>query len=198
MSLYYSAAGSSRISKAKAKKPPLRRSSSSAFSSHARQKPLSRSSTKPETRDDEDIDRLDDAGLVATLATDLSLRDVAQTIPYVRRTMFTPLPDQGSGMNSTRIAEVLNFRRSLPPIVTLTHVHAVLNAHTTTEREVAELMRAGVVRRIVVPGRVASGQSVGEGLVLMSDWRSLVGQSAAIDDSVKCWPPSPSCPRMSR
>ena len=185
MSLFYSAAGSSRISKAKPKKHPIRRTSSSPFAGHPRQKPSSSATSKTEARDDDDLDRLDDTGLAVVLATDLTLRDVAQTLPYVRRTMFTPLPDHGSGMNSTRIAEVLNFRRSLPPIVTLAHVHAVLNSPTTTEREVAELVRASVLRRIVIPGRVASGQSVGEGLVLTSDWKSIIDESAAIDDSVK-------------
>ncbi|PQE20770.1 serine-threonine kinase 19 protein [Rutstroemia sp. NJR-2017a BBW] len=122
MSLYRSAALSSRIKKTKP--ASLRRSSSSPFASLPKRKPTQRSKSIPEPTEDEDEEdfldeRLDDIGLVRTLATDLTLRDVAQAIQYIRGKMWTKLPDQRSGMNSTRIAEVLNFRKFLPPIVTV-------------------------------------------------------------------------------
>ncbi len=47
-----------------------------------------------------DRERLDDVGLVAALATDLSLRDVTQALRHSRENMFDPLPSRGSGMSS--------------------------------------------------------------------------------------------------
>jgi Serine-threonine protein kinase 19 len=96
--------------------------------------------------------------------------------------MFTPLPERAAGMSSTRIAEVLNFRRALPPIVTVAHVHALLNAPTTTEREVVELMREGVVRKLVVPGREAG---VGEGLVLVKEWERVIRENKDLSEEIK-------------
>merc|ERR1711964_768685 len=99
---------------------------------------------KPDKEDeDEDMfgDRLDDVGLVKSLATDLTLRDVSQAIMYVRGRMWSPIPQERTGMNSTRVAEVLNFRASLPPLVTVSHIQALLNSPTSVEREIAELIR---------------------------------------------------------
>ncbi|KAI9766524.1 MAG: hypothetical protein M1840_006481 [Geoglossum simile] len=96
--------------------------------------------------------------------------------------MFTPLPERAAGMSSTRIAEVLNFRRALPPIVTVAHVHALLNSPTATEKEIVELMREGVVRKIVVPGR---GTGVGEGLVLVKEWERVVMENKELGEEIK-------------
>ena len=142
-------------------------------------KPVRRSVSKPEVIDDgddsDDIfgDSLEDLGIVKTLATDLSLRDVAQTIQYIRSHMFDAMPE-GGGFNSTRIADILNFRKSLPPTVTVAHVHALIDSPTKTEREIAELANAGMIRKVVIPGRGTAGSSVGEGLVLFSDIERLV------------------------
>ena len=182
MSFKFTAAHSSRIKKSN-KAPSLKRSSSSSpFSSLPRRKPLQRSATKPED-EDEDLfgDRLDDAGLVKALATDLTLRDVAQAITYIRSKMWSPLPAERAGMNSTRIAEVLNFRASLPPIVVVSHVQALLNSPTTVERETAELIRAGAVRKVVVGGRGA----VGEALILARDLDAMVVSSGALDEELR-------------
>lgn len=132
--------------------------------------------------EDEDLfgDRMEDVGLVHALVTDLTLRDVAQAIPYILSHQFSPLPAQRSGMNSTRIAEVLNFRKNLPPIVTVPHVQALLNSPTTVEREIAELVRAGVVKKIVVPGR----GTMGEALVLMKHIEDLI-EASTMDVEVK-------------
>jgi hypothetical protein len=180
MSFKFSAAHSSRIKKP-TKPPHLSRSSSSPFSSLPRRKPIQRSNTAPKTQNDDDdddeedlfADRLDDAGLVKALATDLTLRDVAQAIVYIRRKMWDPIPEQRTGMNSTRTAEVLNFRASLPPIVTVAHVQALLNSPTAVEREVAELIRGGAIRKIVVGGR----GSMGEVLILAKDLDEMINTS---------------------
>jgi len=184
MSFKFSAAHSSRIKKP-TKPPTFKRSSSSAspYSSLPRRKPLQRSSTKPEKADeDEDLfgDRLDDVGLVKTLATDLTLRDVAQAISHIRDKMWSRIPEQRAGMNSTRIAEVLNFRASLPTIVTVSHVQALLNSPTAVEREIAELIRGGAIRKVVVGGR----GSLGEALILVRDLDNMIERSA-LDQEIK-------------
>ena len=90
--------------------------------------------------------------------------------------MFDPIPARRSGMNSTRIAEVLNFRRALPPIVTKGHVLALSSSvdssgsgsdsvgggygvgcrsYTAVERDIAGLVARGVVRKVAIPGLVA-------------------------------------------
>lgn len=187
MPLNYSAAYSSRITKARTKNPLLRRSASSPFAGLPRCKPLQRSESKPEAiHDENDLfgDRLDDAGLVVSLATDLSLRDVARAIQYVHSHMFDDLPERG-GMNSTRIAEVLNFRKSLPPIVTIAHVHAMIGSPTAVEKEIAELTKAGVIRKLVVPGRGVGGASAGEGLVLAKHWEHMIAEASDLADDLK-------------
>lgn len=180
MPLNYTAAHSSKISK-----PSLKRSSSSPFSLHKQRKPISRASSKAEALDeDEDYfgDRLEDRGLVNTLATDLSLRDVAQTVKYIRSHMFDDLPE-GGGFNSVRISEILRFRKSLPPTVTVTHVHAFLRSPTATDKEIVELAKAGVVRKIVVPGRGTGGSSIAEGVTLYEDLERLV-QESGLDEEI--------------
>ncbi|CAK7211220.1 hypothetical protein SBRCBS47491_001042 [Sporothrix bragantina] len=134
-----------------------------------------------EVGDDEDVFsddeyKLDDNGLVASLADDLSLRDVVQALRYARGNMFDPLPqprdnsseqhqlddgDQltaGGGVrrtgfvgNSTRVAELLNMRRRMPPLATTAHVTALLPNATVTERETVSLIRAGMLLKVIQP-----------------------------------------------
>ncbi|MCJ1471882.1 hypothetical protein MMC13_000523 [Lambiella insularis] len=173
MPFTFTAAPSSRITKPSAKKISLKRAASTPFPRLHQRAPVQRSQSKPEVIEDEQDDlfetRLDDIGLVTTLATDLSLRDVVQTMKYIRSHMFESIPER-SGMSSTRTAEVLNFRRSLPPIVPNVHVHALIKSPTLVEREIAELTSAGVLRKIVVPGRGVGRYSISDALVLTEDW----------------------------
>lgn len=118
-----------------------------------------------------------------SLAADLSLRDVAQTIQYVQAHMFDAVPESGC-FNSVRIAELLNFRRALPPTVTVAHVHAFLSSPTKTEKEIAELAKAGIIRRLVIPGRGTGGSSVGEGLTLEKDVERFALQSKDLDETI--------------
>lgn len=116
MPLNYTAAHSSRVSK-RPQQQLLRRSASSPFTNFVQRKSIQRSQSKPEVVDDDDDDffgdRLADIGIVKSLTSDPSIRDVAQTIQYVRSHMFDALPENG-GFNSTRIADILStFSRSL-------------------------------------------------------------------------------------
>jgi hypothetical protein len=194
MPLTFTAAPSSRITKSKPnKKPSFNRAVSSPFQNLQTRKPVNRPRSKPATTypDDGDIweDELEDLGLVKTLATDLRLRDVVQTMKYTRSHMFDELPER-SGMNSTRVAEVLNFRKSLPPIVPNVHVHALVNSPTAVEREIAELVSAGLIRKVVVPGRGVGGSSISDALVLVEEWEELIQncrglEQDLIDDYIK-------------
>ncbi|KXH37902.1 hypothetical protein CSIM01_09835 [Colletotrichum simmondsii] len=144
-----------------------------------------RNSTSHAQDDDDDDDffhdRLDDAGLVAALATDMSLRDVVQAIKYTRSRMFGLVPTEAAGMNSTRIAEVLNYRRAMPGIVTTSHLHALLASPTAVEREVAELQRGGALRKIYVQRR----GGLGEALIQTSELEDMIAKSAELDDDAR-------------
>ena len=178
MPLNYSAAHSSRISKRPQQQS--RRSASSTYDDFSQRKSIKRCKSKGDVadKDDDDFfgDRLEDLGIVKSLASDLSLRDVAQTIQYVHSHMFDAMPEN-AGFNSTRIAEILNLRKSLPPTVTVPHIHALAQSPTRTEREIAELTKAGNIRRLAIPGRGTGGSSIGESLILSKDVESLLRQA---------------------
>lgn len=104
-------------------------------------------------------DRLTDTGAVRLLEEELTLRDAVQAMRYIRAHMFTPLPP--TGFRSGRVAELLNYRAAVAPVVTPGHMHAVLVASPTrTEREVAELVGRGVLRRVRVERRGAMGEAL--------------------------------------
>ncbi|KAJ0313534.1 hypothetical protein COL516b_000473 [Colletotrichum fioriniae] len=152
-------------------------------SSNAKRNTTTPSHIQDDDDDDDDFfhDRLDDAGLVAALATDMSLRDVVQAIKYTRSRMFGPVPTEAAGMNSTRIAEVLNYRRAMPGIVTTSHLHALLASPTAVEREVAELQRGGALRKIYVQRR----GGLGEALIQTSELEDMIVKSAELDDDAR-------------
>ena len=99
--------------------------------------------------------------------------------------MFSELPERALGMNSTRISAVLNHRVSLPRLVSLGHIHAVTNAPTTTERELAKLVRNGLVRRISVPGRGRSGSGGTDMVVLVEDVERMLARPSQLTDEIK-------------
>ncbi|TVY32387.1 hypothetical protein LSUB1_G008423 [Lachnellula subtilissima] len=187
MSFKRSAAHTSGIKK-RSKPAAFKRSSSGTnpYSSLGRSKSIPRlksSASTSQLEEEEDFlssERLDDIGLIQALSTDLTLRDVPQAILYIRGKMWAPMPEQRTGMNSERIAEVLNFRLALPPLVTVSHLQALLNSATAVEKEIAELVRGGAIRKIVVGGR----GNTGEVLMLVRDLEEMVGRSA-MEDNVK-------------
>ncbi|POR39533.1 Uncharacterized protein TPAR_00270, partial [Tolypocladium paradoxum] len=138
----------------------------------------SRKATKPAEEDEGFFqDKLTDVGISKLLEEELTLRDVVQAMRYIRSRMFTPVPQ--TGLKSTRIAEVLNYRASTPPIVTLGHLNAVLSAPSRTEREVAELMGRGMVRKV----RVERRGGVGEALIECSDFEGMVRKADVSDEA---------------
>lgn len=111
--------------------------------------------------------------MIASLADDLNFRDVPQYMEYIRNRMFSDMPEK-AGMTSTRIAQVLNFRKRLPPFVTIAHVDALSKSSTMIEREISELSRAGVLRRVTIPNRGAGAAAVGDGIASVREWQALV------------------------
>lgn len=162
---------------------------SSPFANHPRTKP--RASIKDnDLKDDgdgfsEDQDELPDLGLSRYIPETAPVEDVPQALRYIRTSMFEDIPAARAGMNSTRIAEVLNLRRSLPPLASVAHVHTLLDTPTRTEREIVELVNTGRVRRLIVPGRGNDAAGLGDCLVLAEDWEGLVRGSSGLEEAVK-------------
>ncbi|GAB0132185.1 hypothetical protein EsDP_00000628 [Epichloe bromicola] len=157
--------GNPRINKPKARSaPPTPQASPRKTTSQRRSKPR-----------DEDIlfrDKFTDLGSLSVLEDDesLRLRDVVQAMRYIRSHMFTAVPE--TGLTSTRTAEMLNYRASVPRLVTTGHVNAVLKGTppSRVEREVAELVGKGILRKVRVERRGAAG----EALIEMDDMERLL------------------------
>lgn len=178
-------AASSRVQKSS-----LKRSSSSPFSSSKRRKPSSQSPaikrTKSAPEEDKAFDiKLDDEGLIASLASDLNLSDVAQQIRWVSEHQWSAIPESGAGMNSTRIAEILNYRKRLPPLVSVHHIYALSKYPTSTEREIGTLVNAGIVRKVTLPPRELGGSSPVEALVLVDEWERRIRERSDLEDDSK-------------
>ncbi|GAB7349544.1 hypothetical protein MBLNU459_g0245t1 [Dothideomycetes sp. NU459] len=169
--------------------PFLKRSSSSPFSSLPRRKsshsqPATKRSRSEENHEPQE-DRLDDSGIVTSVPPRHVQQNVVTLMKYIHDSMWDDIPERAAGMNSTRIAEVLNFRRSLPAILSVAHLHAVSKSTTTTERELARLIQDGTIRKINVFGRGKGGAAIGEGLVLVEEWRRLVEENTILTEGAK-------------
>lgn len=185
MSFHATAAHSSRITKPRRKSAVaalgLKRTTSSPSAASSKRRSLPAETTTAF----EDDEQLDDTGVViANLAHDLNFRDVPQYIEYIRNNMFTGMPEK-AGMNSTRIAEVLNFRRRLPPFVTVAHIDALSTSSTRNEREISELARAGILRRVTIPNRGVGAAAVGDGIASVREWQALVQAHAELPEELK-------------
>lgn len=180
---------SAPVSGVKKRKPAVRKpQATSPFAAHARRKPNSAAASGVKRAAEEglldDNDPLPDIGVSHYISNAASVENVVQAIEYIRTKMFDELPAR-AGMNSTRIAEVLNLRRSLPPLASVAHVHMLIDSPTQVEREIVELVQAGRVRRLVVPGRGNDAAGLGDCLVLADEWEKLVRESSALDADVK-------------
>jgi hypothetical protein len=161
--------------------PLLRRKSSSPFASLQRSKPTNARKTSAADKEE----RLEDTGLVASLAVKNVRQDVLSLVRYIQSRAFDDVPDRGAGMGSERTSEVLRFRKAIPPIVTLAHLHAISRSSTETERELARLVAENKARKLTVPGRGRGGAAVGDGIVLVEDWVQRVRDDEALDAEVK-------------
>lgn len=183
---------SAPVSGIKKRKSSAPRARPSPFATHARSKPSARGSQEAgkslsgDVNDGAiaDTEPLPDLGASRYIAETAAVRDVIQAIRHIKDSMFEELPAR-AGMNSTRIAQVLNLRRSLPPLVSVAHIHTLMQAPTQVEREIVDLVRAGRLRRIIVPGRGNDAAGLGDCLILTEDLKELVQNSAGLDQSLK-------------
>lgn len=177
---------SAPVSGVKKRKSTATKPRASPFAAHARRKPSSSATgaVKAAAADLELDDPLRDVGGSHYIPETAPVQNVVQAIQYIRTNMFDELPAR-AGMNSTRIAEVLNLRRSLPPLASVAHVHTLLDAPTQVEREIVELVQTGRVRRLIIPGRGNDAAGLGDCLVLAEDWEELVRANSALDSAVK-------------
>ncbi|KAF2702923.1 hypothetical protein K504DRAFT_393565 [Pleomassaria siparia CBS 279.74] len=184
MSFQATAARSSRITKSRrpSAAASLRRTISSPTSASPRRKSTSQLARSISYGED---GPLDDTGIVASFAANLNLGDVPQYMEYIRNRMFDDIPEKGAGMNSVRIAEVLNHRKALPPIVTIAHIDALSASSTRTEREIVESTQAGVLRRVTIPDRGAGSAAVGDGIASVLEWQRMVHADTDLDDDLK-------------
>jgi hypothetical protein len=184
MSFHTTPARSSRITSARRPSAAAALGLKRSTSSPSQASPRKRSLLSEHSHPTDDDGPLDDTGVIASLADDLNFRDVPQYMEYIRNRMFSDMPEK-PGMNSTRIAEVLNFRRRLPPFVTIAHIDALSNASTVIEREIAELAQAGILRRVTIPRRGVGAAAVGDGLASVKEWQALVQEIEVLPEPLR-------------
>lgn len=188
MPLYLTGARSSKISKPKRAPSIARSSSSSPFTSVQRTKPtqLHRTKSLADAIDDEDVtinEQLAGPGKLLTVLPNDAAKDVLTALDFVSTSMFESLPDR-AGMNSVRIAETLNFRRNLPPAVSLAHVHALFSASSKIEREVQQLLAENRIRKLKLVGRGNDISGLGEVLITTSAYEQQLKSSHLPIDTV--------------
>ncbi|KAI4812152.1 hypothetical protein E4T44_10889 [Aureobasidium sp. EXF-8845] len=188
----FSATGVPRPLQSRPKKSPIQllRSASSPFGNHPRRKPAATSPSAGLKRSQSEISTsteqpLDNTGIVTTLPPPKIPQDVVSLIRYIQQHTWTEIPERAAGMNSTRIAEVLNFRKNMPPIVSIAHSHAVSSSTTATERQLATLVHSGIVKKINIPGRGKGGFAIGEGVIIVEDWIDIIQQHPALSQELK-------------
>lgn len=177
MPLYLTASHSSALKRSNTEE----RSSASPFSGHARTKPAAKRK-QPLHEDGEDAEeRLHDTGKILPLAANSKLKTVPEAIDDTLANLFSEIPDR-AGMNSVRIAEVLNFRKRLPPLVSVAHIHSLITASTRTEREIAQMIAMGSLRKIAVAGRGNDISGLGEFIIRATDYEQLIDSANLTDD----------------
>ncbi|KAF3915987.1 hypothetical protein AA313_de0208860 [Arthrobotrys entomopaga] len=109
---------------------------------------------------------------------------VLEAITYILTHQFTPLPETLTGLGLSRdiIADILNFRRSLPPVVPIPHLHSLLPSPTGTERAIAALITDGTLRKVQI--RTGNATYL-EGVIQTDEFLKSIAQSSGIDSDTK-------------
>ena len=182
MPLYLTGYHSSRVRKPVASS--LRRSTSSPFAHLPRTKTGQRTKSSENALEDEDDGGRLDTKRKALPATAISpTKTVLDSIQHATLSMFCEVPER-SGMNSTRIAEVLNFRKGLPSVVSIAHVHGLVTASTQTERDIVTLIQSGKIRKIKIIGRGNDLGGLSEVLITTSELESMLRRSKLTEGAV--------------
>lgn len=184
MPLYLTSTQTSRV--AKARKPAsLQRSSSLPFASSKRTKTLQRAKTIAEALDDDDGDdpALAGPGKIITVLEVTTVRDILSAMTHTRSSMFDELPER-AGMNSVGIAEVLNFQKNLPAVVTLAHIHALRPASSKTERDIEQQLSSNQVRRLKLVGRGNDISGLSELLISTDEYEKSMNRSGLPEEVI--------------
>ncbi len=184
MPLYLTGSHSSKVRKP-VSVASLRRSSSSPFANLARTKALQRAKSLAEVDGDDarsDGGKLDATGKLVSPSSRSSAKTVEDAIKECAEKMFCHIPER-AGMNSTRITEVLNFRKALAPLVTYAGIHASMTASSRTEREIAALLASGKLRKIKLLGRGSDLSGLSELLITTADLEATM-RSAGVSETV--------------
>lgn len=88
-------------------------------------------------------------------------------------------------MNSERISETLRFRMALPPIVSIAHLLALSKSPTDTERALAKGVAMGKYRKITIPGRGRGGSAIGDGVVVVQDWKDRLQRETFLPEELR-------------
>ncbi|KAF3161872.1 hypothetical protein TWF225_008657 [Orbilia oligospora] len=109
---------------------------------------------------------------------------VLEGMKYILSNQFTPLPPTLTGLGISRdlLAEVLNYRKSFPPVVPLPHLHSVLLSPTETEREITSLVADGTLRRVTI--KTGNMTSL-DGVITTDDFLKSIASSSALDAEMK-------------
>ncbi|KAF3273109.1 hypothetical protein TWF970_009393 [Orbilia oligospora] len=109
---------------------------------------------------------------------------VLEGMKYFMSNQFTPLPPTLTGLGISRdlLAEVLNYRKSFPPVVPLPHLHSVLLSPTETEREITSLVADGTLRRVTI--KTGNMTSL-DGVITTDDFLKSIASSSALDAELK-------------
>ncbi|EPS42671.1 hypothetical protein H072_3296 [Dactylellina haptotyla CBS 200.50] len=110
--------------------------------------------------------------------------NVLEAIAYVLKYQFTPLPETltGLGLSRDTIADILNFRRALPPVVPLPHLHSLLPSPTETERAITAFVADGTLRRV----HIRTGNSTHlEGVMQTDEFLKSIAQSTSLEEDTK-------------
>ncbi|KAK6350859.1 hypothetical protein TWF718_004041 [Orbilia javanica] len=109
---------------------------------------------------------------------------VLEGMKYILSHQFTPLPPTLTGLGLSRdlLAEILNYRKSFPPVVPLPHLHSVLRSPTETEREIASLVADGTLRRVTIK---TGNMATLDGVILTDDFLKSIASSSVLDAEIK-------------
>jgi Serine-threonine protein kinase 19 len=187
MPLYLTGSHSSRVRKPTAVSYLKRSSSSSLFANLARTKAPQRGRRLADDDGEDAAEggaaRLDATGKIVPSTSISNAKSVEDAIKQSIDSMFCEMPER-AGMNSVRIAEVLNFRKRLPPVVTAAHVHALVIASSRTEREISALVSGGKLRKVKLLGRGNDLSGLSELLILTSGLEGMLRGSGLADSIV--------------
>jgi len=168
-----SATGAKAPFKSRPKQNPfLKKKSQPSLNNYARIK-----RKRDESDEDEDeAEKLPQIKIITSLRS-VPTSDILEMIQHAKNIMFMDIPERLSGMNSKQIADILNFRKNLPPLVSLAHIYAISKSTTSTDREIASLLQQGIIRKISIIGRGKGGAPLGDGLIKTDDWIEFIHNS---------------------